>query len=141
MNTFLSVCPKKSRPTPVKSWNWVCAIFAALYAGFSSKIVRVLFSPLTPELYYLIMEWMKAVVGGSPVALLVEFKNPHLPVQDVKLFYQFFKLCGNAKHINGALTKYSYSYSAGCCHCFRVSCTRSGAVIISCVISVNVVYL
>ena len=87
------------------------------------------------------MEWMKGGVGGSPVAQLLLFTKPYLPVHDVKLFYQFSVLCGNAKHINGALKKYSYSYSAGCCQWFRVSCTRSGAVIISCVISLSVAYL
>ena len=43
--------------------------------------------------------------------------------------------------MNGALTKYSYSRSRECCQCFVASCTRSGAVINSCVTSVNVSYL
>ena len=87
------------------------------------------------------MEWKKEGVGGSPVAQLVLFTKPNLPVHDVQLFYKFSILCGNAKHTNGALTKYSYSYSAGCCQWFRVSCTRRGAVITSCVISLSVAYL
>ena len=53
--------------------------------------------------------------GGNLVAQLVLLAKPDLSVHDVKLCYQFFTLCGNAKHIHGALTKYSYSYSAGCC--------------------------
>ena len=45
------------------------------------------------------------------------------------------------KNHNGALTKYSYSCSGGCCQCFRIDCVRSGATVIPCIKSVNVVYL
>ena len=64
-----------------------------------------------------------------------------LSVQDVKLLHCIFILNANEKHINGALTRYSYSRSRECCQCFVAGCTRSGAVINSCVTSVNVSYL
>ena len=50
----------------------------------------------------------------------------------------FFILRANEKHINGALTKYSYSCSGKCGQCFLAGCTQSSAVINSCVTSVNV---
>ena len=87
------------------------------------------------------MQWMEGEFGESPVAKSVLFTKPDLPIHDVKLFYQFFISCGNAKHINGALTKYSYICSSGCCQCYIVCCAGSSAIIISCITSVNVAYL
>ena len=120
----------------------LCKLVATLYVGFSSGIIRVVFSFFFAGFHhYLIMLRMWGEFEGSPIAKSVWFIKPDLPIYDVKLFHQSFILCGNAKRINGALTKYSYICGGGCCQCFIVSCAGSSAIITSCVRSVNVVYL
>ena len=119
----------------------LCKLVAALYTGFSSRIIRIVFSLLFAGFHYLTLQRTQGEFGGSPVTKSVLFTKPDLPIHDVKLFYHFLILCGNAKHINGAQTKYSYILSGGCCQCFIVGCARSGAIVISCVKSVNGVYL
>ena len=119
----------------------LCKLVATLYVGSSSRIIRVVFSLLFAGLHYLIMLRMWGKFEGSPIAKSVSFIKPDLPIYDVKLFHQSFILCGNAKRINGALTKYSYICGGGCCQCFIVSCAGSSAIITSCVRSVNAVYL
>ena len=119
----------------------LCKLVATLYVGSSSRIIRVVFSLLFAGLHYLIMLRMWGKFEGSPIAKSVSFIKPDLPIYDVKLFHQSFILCGNAKFINGALTKYSYICSGRCCQCFIVSCAGSSAVITSYVRSVDVAYL